>query len=253
MMKVVDIGDKISLVRIERHNVKASDKKHSSQLLDFVEQDKAIISVPMENGRVVPLSVGTKYEACFVTHKGLYKCDVEVVDRFKEGNMFQMLIKFLTAFEKYQRREYFRLEILMSFKCRLVPPEEEILIMKISQDNFSSDEEKQRYINTLESIQGKWNKANCIDLSGGGMRFTCEAERTNQSQMIAELNLEIGNQTERLEIPARIISYRKLNGNAFGYEYRIMFTDISKGDREKIIRFIFEEERRRRRKEKNYG
>ena len=61
-MHIVEIGDRISLVKIERHNVKTNDKKYVSQLLDFVDSDKAIISVPMENGRVIPLSVGTKYE-----------------------------------------------------------------------------------------------------------------------------------------------------------------------------------------------
>ena len=61
-MHVVEIGDRISMIQIERHNVKVSDKTYVSQLLDFVEDDKAIISVPMENGRIVPLSIGTKYE-----------------------------------------------------------------------------------------------------------------------------------------------------------------------------------------------
>jgi len=250
-MHVVDIGDKISLVQIERHKVKISDKKYVSQLLDFVDNDKAIISVPMENGRIIPLSIGTKYEACFVTGKGLYKCDCEIIDRFKDGNMFQMLIKFLNSFEKYQRREYFRLEMLMAFKFRLIPPEEELLIMKISQNNFASDIEKQKYLNTLDSIQRKWNRANCIDISGGGMRFTAETERTREEKLVIDISLDVGNKKENLEIPARIIEFRKLTGNAMGYEYRIKFTEISREDREKIIRFIFEEERRRRRKEKN--
>ena len=47
-MHIVDIGDRISLVKIERHNVKTNDKKYVSQLLDFVDSDKAIISVPTE-------------------------------------------------------------------------------------------------------------------------------------------------------------------------------------------------------------
>lgn len=250
-MHIVEIGDRISLVKIERHNVKINDKKYVSQLLDFVDSDKAIISVPMENGRVIPLSVGTKYEACFVTAKGLYKCDCEIVDRFKEGNMFQMMVKFLTSFEKHQRREYFRLDLLMGIRFRLVPPEENLLIMKISQDNFVSDEERQRYVNTLRSIQNKWNHGNCIDLSGGGMRFVSETEKNREEEVIVNLKLLIGSNTEDMELPARIIEFRKANNNAFGYEYRIQFTEISRETREKIIRFIFEEERRRRRKEKN--
>ena len=58
-MHVVDIGDRISLVQIERHKVKISDKKYVSQLLDFVDSDKAIISVPMENGRIINAQVFT--------------------------------------------------------------------------------------------------------------------------------------------------------------------------------------------------
>lgn len=250
-MHVVEIGDRISLVQIERHKVKTSDKTYVSQLLDFVDADKAIISAPMENGRVVPLSIGTKYEACFVTGKGLYKCDCEVVDRFKDGNMFQMIIKFITSFEKHQRREYFRLDLLMAFRFRLVPPEEEILIAKISQDNFESDNEKQRFLNTLDSIQNRWLRGNCIDLSGGGMRFASESERNKEEKVEVELCLNIGDKKEKLEIFAQIVEYRKLANNGYGYEYRVRFTEISKEAREKIIRFIFEEERRRRRKEKN--
>lgn len=250
-MHVVEIGDRISMIQIERHNVKVSDKTYVSQLLDFVEDDKAIISVPMENGRIVPLSIGTKYEACFVTAKGLYKCDCEIINRFKDGNMFQMLIQFITAFEKHQRREYFRLDLLMGLRFRLVPPEEEILLMKISQDNFESDAEKQRFLNTLDSIQNKWNRGNCVDISGGGMRFVSEAERTKEKRVVLEFGLELGNETKKLEIPADIVDVRRLTGNATGFEYRVKYSEISREDREKIIRFIFEEERRRRRKEKN--
>ena len=250
-MHVVEIGDRISMVQIERHKVRVSDKTYVSQLLDFVDDDKAIISVPMENGRIIPLSIGTKYEACFVTAKGLYKCDCEIINRFKEGNMFQMLIQFISAFEKYQRREYFRLDLLMALRFRLVPPEEEILLMKISQDKFESDIEKQRFLNTLDSIQSKWNRGNCVDISGGGMRFVSETERNKEEKVVVEFSLDIGNDTKKLEIPAKIIEFRKLTSSAYGYEYRVKFTEISREDRERIIKFIFEEERRRRRKEKN--
>ena len=63
---VIQIGDKLDLMQVEKEEGKEK-KQYTSQVLDFIEEDKAKIAMPMENLRIIPLTVGAKYMMSFHT------------------------------------------------------------------------------------------------------------------------------------------------------------------------------------------
>lgn len=67
----ITIGDRIELTQTKSTlNRKLSDNKYASQLLDYDGIRTLKISVPLCEGRVVPLDVGDEYQLCFFTFQG---------------------------------------------------------------------------------------------------------------------------------------------------------------------------------------
>lgn len=248
---IVTVGDKVHLTKYTGINEQTeSHKQYVSQVLDLMDDAKAAIAMPLENGRVIPLSVGEKYDASFFTGKGIYKCTVEILDRYKEDNLYVLLVQFVSEFEKYQRRQFFRLNMLKNVEFRLVTPQEMIIEKKLNEDNFESEITKHKFINTLNALRMDWCKGTATDLSGGGMRFNAHKEKEkNDSELFIRLNFSVGDKEFDYELKAEIINVSSMPNKTGYFEYRIKFEDITKEQRENIIKYIFEEERKRRKKD----
>lgn len=229
MQKSIGLGDKLDLVKVDEslNDDKKKNKVYSSKVLDFRTSDTLQISMPIYEGRVVPLSVGDKYEACFYTKKGLLECKVVVVDRYKQGTLFILDVSPISSLKKIQRREYFRMDFRIGAEYRLVPPTEKKPL---------TDEE-------LEVVE--WKKSAVIDLSGGGLRMLSR-ERDNKGDFI-QIKFIFPAESGPIRFVlfgniVRAITYEQ-NNNL--YDIRIEFTNIGDSEREKLIRCIFEEERRK--------
>lgn len=246
---VVSVGNKLTLTKAVTMSEQAGAKQYVSQVLDLKDDDKAIVSMPMENGRVIPLSVGEKYLGFFYTNKGMYQCNCEIVERYKEDNMYLMVIQYISAFEKYQRRQYFRLQMLKNIEVRLVSPQEQIIRQKIDENQFDSEVTKAKYVNTLHALEQMWSQAIITDISGGGIRFNTSADRGEEKELVVKLDFTVGGQEYNYEILSEIIEVSVMKNKPGFDEYRIRFKDISKEQRENLIKYIFEEERKRRKKE----
>lgn len=95
-----------------------------SQVLDFTENGNMMVAMPMRQRNLVPLSKGQQYEVFFYTHKGLYQSIAVIVDRFKSGNIYSMEISLTSELQKYQRRQYYRLEKSIAVKYAQISEEE---------------------------------------------------------------------------------------------------------------------------------
>jgi c-di-GMP-binding flagellar brake protein YcgR len=248
---VVSIGDKLELKSLSFSTKKIENEKiYKSQVLDFIDDDTASILMPIEGGRVIPLTVGEKYSLCFFTKKGLYQCKSIITDRARINNVYVLTVQFTSELEKFQRRQFYRLEYLLEIKYCLVSDMEISIINKLQNENFKDEEEKQNYLNTLETFRKEWLSGTILDISGGGARFVSghNHEYGNMLQISLEFDNELGEKT--FYIQALIISSTKMINRQGFYEHRVQFIDILKEEREAIIKFIFEEERRQRKREK---
>lgn len=251
MMKdLVAIGDKLELKKIRLSSKEIEHEKvYKSQVLDFKEDETAIILMPMDKGRVIPLNIGDKYSLRFYTKKGLYQCKAIITDRSRINNIFILTIQCMSDLEKFQRRQFYRLECLLDIEYYVVSDIEISITTKLKANNYKDEAEKQHYLAALEACKREWETGTIVDISGGGSRII-SAQPHDYGNLI-KLRINFFNQTgpKNYSIDAIVISSEKMTNRQGYYEHRIQFKDIPKDEREAIIKFIFEEERRQRNKE----
>ncbi len=247
---IVTIGDKLDLISLSFSMKSIEDEKiYKSQVLDFISEDTLSILMPIEGGRVIPLNVGARYSLCFYTKKGLYQCKSVITDRGRSDNVYVLTVQITSQLEKYQRRQFYRLEYLLEIKYRILSDMEISIMNKLRNNNYEKAEQ-QGFINSLDALQKDRLSGTILDISGGGARFVSEQnhERGNILEMFMEFDNSLG--SKDFIIQALILSSNRMVNRQGFYEHRVQFRDISKEEREAIIKFIFEEERRQRKREK---
>ncbi len=207
--------------------------------------------MPIVKGRIVPLSIGDKYSLRFYAKSGLYECKGIVTDRSNDDNVYILTIEFTSALEKHQRRKYFRLSCVLDTEYYIVTETELALRHKLKQDEFKSPEEKEACIEALDQCKREWQNGIIVDLSGGGVRLTSENQLDLGSFLRMKIQFGVPVRLKADYVSGVIISSDKMTNRVGFYEYRLQFKDVTKEDREAIIKYIFEEEIRQRAKDKN--
>ncbi len=247
---LVCLGDKIQLKKIKANNLEGNrESVYTSQLLDFLEEDKAYIAMPIEKGQIIPLSVDEKYKLTFYTNKGLYSCNATIINRFKTDKLHVLTVLFTSGLDKIQRREYYRLDCLLDITYNVISEKEISIRDRIKNPNMK-DEERALLLIELENIKINEIDGTVIDLSGGGARFVSNSPLNKNDQVIIRMNLNLSNSIKKLDVKGIIVNSTKMINRVGYYEHRISFKDILKEEREIIIKYIFEEERKQRKKEK---
>lgn len=248
---VLTLGDKIDIRHLDQFKRPAHNSKtYVSQLIDFVDFDVIHIATPISNSTPIILNIGESYNLCFYTSSGLYQCDCVVLKNHREGNIIVVTVRIVTNLEKYQRRQYYRLECIHDIEYRVITREEEILEKKVSLGDFSSNEERTEFRKRLDQLQNERITGSVIDISGGGTRFNSGISHNQGDKIKIKLDIVIGAGLKKMVLGADIVSSGKLPNRTGVFEHRAEFNDISKRDREDLIKYIFEQERRRRKNEK---
>lgn len=235
MNKIISIGNKIDMeILIDGEPVVEKEKRRSliCKVMDFPERNVIRISMPFFEGRIVPLSVGDQYHMNFFTDKGIYASRFVVVKRLKEGNLFLADMEIQESLKKVQRREFFRYDCRIPADYRLVSPEEL---------------EKER-IEEPEDVE--WKKGVVLDISGGGVRMISEFQETAGALMQLRMSLVVAGELHEFLLYGKLIASIKNKTRSELYEQRVEFNQIDEKEREKIIRYIFDEQRKRILKEK---
>lgn len=216
------IGDRIRMTQVSGSMGRTlSNNTYTSQVLDFDEERTIKAAMPIFEGKIIPLEVGDGYELVFYTKAGLYQCTAQVLKRYTEENMHVMDLQFTTELVKYQRRQYYRLDCMMTFRYRM--PE--------------------------ETEENCWKDGTITDLSGGGIRFRCREEIEKDSYLDVKIPLSFPEEIVPIQFQMKVIECRKTETDFRMFEIRGEFTGVSDMEREKVIQYIFEEQRRRMRKE----
>ena len=209
-------------------------KTYASQVLDIDDKGQMRVSMPIVQGRLVPLSKDRKYEAYFYTSKGMYQSNVVIVDRFRTGNIYTMEIRLLTEPVKYQRRQYYRLEKMIPIHYATISDEEYEFIVKNKQFPESLME------------PDVYKSGETVDISGGGMRFIGRAKSEKGGRIVVDFDVTVDGKVIKYKLPSKVIMSFPLPNNSSMYEHRIEFQNIPDKYREILIRYIFEEERKLR-------
>lgn len=236
--KILGIGNKIELTRTAvSENIEyaqANNRVFVSQILDIVDEEKLKIGMPIEQGKIIPLPVNSRLDACFYTAKGLYQCRIVVKDRYKEGQIFILVVEIVSTLQKYQRRQYYRLGCVIDIKYRKI-----------------TDKEIEEYVKNNGMIIDKedFYEGTALDISGGGIRFVSEQELKKEQEIFMVLEITYDKQKRIYGLMGKVISNHESRNGTGLYEHRIEFINMQGGTRESLIKYIFEEERLRRKRE----
>lgn len=246
----IKIGDRIELLQTKStFGRKVSDKKYTSQLLDYDGIRTLKISVPFYEGRVVPLDMGDEYELRFYTAKGMYQCRAKVLRRYMEMKIHVVEMQMITELTKYQRRQFYRLDCRLKFQYRVVTEEERALSDLVERNEFTDAIVQKNFEEKLKAMRQEWYEAQMTDISGGGLRFQCTEELERQVHIEVKISLDTG--TELRVVCCKAVVIDVVPGVSQGREYiaRCQFDEIDKNTQELIVKYIFEEQKRRIRKD----
>lgn len=249
--EILTLGDKIDIKRLDRNGQPINDlKTYVSQLMDFEDSDIIHIATPIINSTLAILNVGESYSLCFYTAKGLYQCNCVILKNFKENLTVIAVARITTDLERFQRRQFYRLECIIDILYRVITKEEEILDRKLKMEDFRNNEERNICRKRILQLGSEWTPASITDLSGGGARFTTSVMLNQGDRVKIQMDISFGAVIRNLVLEAGVISSHRIENRSGAYENRAEFTDINKKDREDLIKYIFEQERQCRKKDK---
>jgi c-di-GMP-binding flagellar brake protein YcgR len=248
---ILTLGDKIDVKKLDRNGKPLPNVRTLiSQLVNIGDTDIIHIAAPIIYGKVIILEVGEYYNLCIYTNKGLYQCNCIILSNHRENNTIVSVVRIMTKLEKYQRRQYYRLECVIPIQYRIITIEERILENKLKLGDFRNTEERSECRKKLNHFNLEWLPASITDLSGGGVRFNSSMNHSPSDNVRLRLELTAGGELRKLELNADIISSNRLENRSDIYEQRAVFSDILQKDRDFLIKYIFEQERQRRKNEK---
>lgn len=232
-------GDKIDIRLIQQIEQieKTGDmpKLFKSQVLDNRKNGNLQISMPSENGKLILLPLGVRFEFVFYSKGGLYMGVGQVKERYKKENIYMLEIELKSQLEKFQRREFYRYTCLLDTNYYVLTDEE-----------YKMGEAEEIYGHIREdNLYERFNTGRVVDLSGGGTRFRGGRELKPGDNLLMEVRLTSESMDHQYFIVGNVISCEPVeNALMQMYESRVKFRIKDDKIREEIIRYIFEEERK---------
>jgi c-di-GMP-binding flagellar brake protein YcgR len=237
---ILAIGDKIEIKPLNNEGNPIEGARTYASMLTYIEDDKTIhITAPIVLNNIIHLAVGNKFQLRFYSSKGLLQCTCVALSHYKDNKALIYIVKLTSALTKLQRRQYYRLECIHDIEYSKIEDE---IIPDSGINNITNEK--------VEKIAPKWQKGAIIDISGGGIRFSSEYELHKWDKIKIRLELLISNKIHRMEPEAIVVASGNVINRKDLFEHRVQFSNISKIDREAIIRYIFEQDRLRRKNEK---
>ncbi len=239
---LIHLGDKVDIrlvqqvAQVERTGV--SPRIYKSQVNDIKEDGLLEITMPIENGKVVLLPLGIRFEFVFYTGSGLYHSIGQIRERYKQDNIFVLVIELHSQLEKFQRREYYRYPCLMNMQFYMITKED--AQQKSTDEIFDGLRDDHFYDNQKQAV--------ILDLSGGGVKILGEDKLEADSYILLIIRLCNDNIDKQYFIKGHVLASEKKEDRQGKYETRIQFMFQDEHVREEIIRYIFEEERKDRQK-----
>ncbi|KXG75768.1 flagellar brake protein [Thermotalea metallivorans] len=210
------VGDRIE---IENTPISKRGSALISQVLDKVDEQVMFIAMPIINNVMVPIPVGEIIRIKYAQKNvGIFVFRARVVSRKHSEQLAYMKIERISDVEKVQRRDYYRLEVVLDVQMKIIKP---------------GDADHEKIIHGLSK-----------DISGGGLRVIAKTKLSAND--VADIIIKTGENPIRAR--GRIIRCASYDGSRDEYDVAIMFENISESVRTQIISFIFGYQRKMKKK-----
>ncbi|MGI6778776.1 MAG: flagellar brake protein [Acetivibrionales bacterium] len=198
--------------------------------LQWADDEKtACIAAPIYEGILYPIHRNTLIAVSFLGNEvagmvaSLYKFNARVQYRFREGNVELLLIRVESEIIKIQRRQFFRFECSVPVRYRVIKSMKPL------------EFENEDYISTFSR-----------DLSGGGLSIKLMEPVERKKYVECELIL---GERRKIVFIGRVLRLTKYGPEEkYNYEIGVEFTQIHPISRDKVIKYIFEQQRKLRKK-----
>ncbi|MBO7352980.1 MAG: flagellar brake protein [Lachnospiraceae bacterium] len=245
---ILTVGDRIEMKRLAaEENSENKPRIYASQLNDIIDDSTLDVAIPMEGSRLVLYEVGTRVELRFITTGGIYLCKAQISQRCRQGMRTFYIIKILSELRKDQRRQYFRLDKIMEISYHKATVEEMEIMTRIRDKQYKDEYEMRAMLGYLAELKITDSTGTLINISGGGLKFN-SSEPLEKDMLIRLKILLEGVDILPLDLFARVISSEKSRNQSLTYEHRAEFVNINRDTREKIVKYIFNEDRKLRRR-----
>lgn len=191
-----------------------------------VTDEYIAISIPVNDGKYLPLAKGEMVKVLYYYGKDIYKFDTVVIGR-KIERILMIMLKKPERVIMIQRRSFARVPFMINVYCALIRTE--------------------KSINTINDNQIDFFDAYTLDISGGGLRIAVDRKLEKKIQRGNILMLTIPIENENLTIEAKIARVENDRKNP-KIICGLTFLDLDKKTREAIVKLVFEIMREQMRK-----
>ena len=232
MSTAFKLGGRLELLKpgLSLDSPEALSAKLVTAVHDVISDKEIVIDNPTKGATLVPLHTGDRF-SCFAFLGGkIYKGELSTISSVKDGNVRVCHMKVTTALDKYERRQFFRLDTTMNIRYLLITAENS-QAFKVAVAS-----------NSLLTMQG-FKNGTTMDISGGGVRFSSSEQLPIGGLVITHLtsHRESGNK-EHVFLGKVIFSEQRERVRGV-FEHRMQFVDLNQSGREEFVQFIFETER----------
>lgn len=203
-----------------RLDVYWDDAIYKSTVQD-VSDDYFAMSIPMFEGRYLPLERGEKVEIIYYDNLVLYKFIGLVTSRKIDNNVPQLILQFPDKVQRIQRRNYVRVDLIEYINyCKFIDD-------KKVEDIYYEDDK-----NLFKAI--------LLDVSGGGIKLKIK-EKVKEGEILL---IQLPTSEGILKLKGRVVRVAKDDDdrNLCG----ICFIEMDSKTRERIIRYVFDIMRKQR-------
>ena len=221
----IEAGTRLEIRRLEVPN----DSILVSQLLAPLAGPLALIAIPSHAANLVDWPEGTLLQVCYsLKGQGLWSFTASIVSRSESNRVQAYLLQMETAPERFQRREFYRLD------CTL-----DMVYRQIAEESLP----KERQVPARKAVQAPEPRSGLtLNISGGGASFVTDRQTEPLEEIEISLSLEgFGPVVAR----GRVIRHEEYdNGKVHRQRVAVEFTEISPHDRDALVRYVFRRQRR---------
>mgnify|MGYP001127413667 FL=1 len=213
LSEITSPGDKIDIRLM--HQVKIEDnggemaQVYKSSICDYLADNLLEVSMPTAEGRMVLFQVGAECQMVIYSKRGMYQCIAVVQKRYKKDNLYLLSVEIMSEPKRFQRREFFRVNLLTEVQYYIVP--KEVAALPTTEELFL-EIEKPEYIDQMKRGMVK-------DISGGGMLFSSDEQLQMGNYILLNFRLSSENMDESFYLVSQCVSsYKNLKVDIGGFK-----------------------------------
>ncbi len=239
LSEMIHPGDKVEIRLLQevRQMGRSGEnvKVYLSKVLDVDDGGGIEIAMPMEEGTLVMLALGVRYEFIFAGKAGMYQAVGQIRQRYKKDNIYMLLVELRSQPEKFQRREFFR-----------YTKQIKVFYYPITEEEADMESGNAVFIKIQKSNGDRQEKpGQLLDISGGGGRLQTDEAFGDESYVLIGVHLKSETINKQYYIPSKVIKCVP-DKEKKKYELHVKFLFKDTKTSEEIIKYIFEKERMER-------